>query len=85
MDCYASSSGRGSGVGPEARTSSGFRSWVGANDKRKGWHIIRLGTSRFDRKTNLLILNFEGYVLDSERKVVLDSFHEVHKLRTFSR
>ena len=43
-----------------------------------------MGTSKFDSKTKMMTLKFEGYVFDSKKKAVLDSFYEVHKLRTFS-
>jgi SAM-dependent methyltransferase len=73
-----------SAVGKESRAPSGFKIWVRASDKRRGWLIIRLGTSRFDSRTKLMTLNFDGYVLDIKRKSAQDSFSEVHNLRTYS-
>ena len=59
----------------------GFKNWIKTRDS-EGNTLIRLNGSEFDKKTNIISVTFDFYVL-SETEVI-DSFKEVHKLRCFN-
>ncbi len=71
-----------SAVLPAAARQLGQKSWDRAEDDDR--LIVRLNLSKYDSHTNTLNIKFDFYVLDMERKKLLDTFSETHRVKTYS-
>ena len=72
------------GVHPDASEPSGYKGWVRIEDKKSKHLLIRLDKNSYDAQTGLDTINFDFYVLDLKKQRVVDSFSEIHTMRTYS-
>ncbi len=72
-----------SGILPAAATPRGSRYWDRIETPNQPL-LIRLSTGRYDALTNLLTIMFDHYVIDTARKLLIDTFQESHVLRTYT-
>ena len=70
------------GVHSQASTKPGYLSWVRAEDGDRV--IIRLDTNKYDAQSSTSQVLFDFYVLDKEKRQLIDSFSETHVLKPYS-
>ncbi len=73
---------QGSGVRSASRSKTGFRSWDRIETPRT--LLIRLNTSWFDPRSEIVTVNFECYVMNKQTMKVEDVFTERHRLQSYS-
>ena len=71
-----------SAVMQEATTEAGRKNHDVADLGSK--RIIRLHTSKYDPQSGIVSLVFDVYVIDTKRKILIESFSETHVVRTYS-
>ncbi len=71
-----------SAILPAATRPTGQTTWDRIEDGNR--LIIRLHTSKYNTQTNILNVGFNFYVLDTKEKKLIDSFSEIHPVKTYA-
>jgi SAM-dependent methyltransferase len=71
-----------SGVRPEGSSGSGYVSWQKVRDGDR--LIIRLDANKYDPKSNIARVLFDFYIVNTRTKELVDSFSEMHQLKTYT-